>query len=311
MDLYKLRSFHTVAELGSFSRAAEVLFLTQPAVSAQIKDLEYKYKAKLFDRVGRNIKLTAAGETLFGYVNKILDIFEESQAAVNSLKNEGSGYIKLGVSGLPGASLLPGIISNFKNRFPATTFYIKTQRSAAVVESIKQNNFDLGLIVGSDCKLNRPELVEKVLYKDRIVLGVSKKHPLGSRRSVKVEELTNLPLIVSLKNTVSRQALDKLFHEYSFQFNIAYEIDSKSMIKAMVEKNLGIGFFSTLEIRKEVESGLIHSLEIENTPIYRYIHVIYHKNHELSPSAKAFYSFIFNPLEQAEYLRDNESECGK
>lgn len=311
MDLYKLKSFYTVAKLGSFSRAAETLFLTQPAVSAQIKDLEYEYKTKLFDRVGRKIKLTGAGETLMGYVKNILDMYEESHFAVNLLKDAKDGSIKLGVSGLPGARLLPTIISYFKNDFPDTTFSIKAQKSAAVVDSIKQNHFDLGLIVSSECNLNRQELVDKVLYKDRIVIGVSNKHPLAKRKSVNVSELSSMPLIVSLKNTVSRQALDKLFHQYSIPFNIAYEIENKSMIKTMVEKNLGIAFFSTLEIRKEVESNWIHTLEIEDAPFYRYVHVIYHKNHELSPTAMAFYDFMFNPEKQKQFLRENEAECSK
>ncbi len=307
MDLYKLKSFYTVARLGSFSRAAETLFLTQPAVSAQIKDLEYEYKAKLFDRVGRKIKLTRAGETLINYVKNILDIYEESHSAVNMLKDVMDGSIKLGTSVLPGARLLPTIISYFKNDFPDTTFSIKTQKSASVVESIKQNHFDLGLIVSSECKLNKQELIERVLYKDRIVIGVSNNHPLTIRKSITVNELSNMPLIVSLKNTVSRQALDRLFHQYSIPFKIAYEIESKSMIKTMVENNLGISFFSTLEIRKEVESHWMHTLEIEGDPLYRYTHVIYHKNHELSPTAKAFYNFMFDPEKQVEFLKDNES----
>jgi DNA-binding transcriptional LysR family regulator len=120
-----------------------------------------------------------------------------------------------------------------------------------------------------------------------------------------------MPLIVSLKNTVSRQALDKLFHQYSIPFKIAYEIENKSMIKTMVEKNLGIAFFSTLEIRKEVESNWMHTLEIEDDPFYRYIHVIYHKNHELSPAAKAFYNFIFDSEKQVEFLKENETNCTK
>ena len=102
MDLYKLKSFYTVAKLGSFSRAAETLFLTQPAVSAQIKDLEYEFKTKLFDRVGRNIKLTRAGETLISYSKRLLDLYEESQFAVNLLKEAMDGSVKITTSGTPG-----------------------------------------------------------------------------------------------------------------------------------------------------------------------------------------------------------------
>lgn len=309
MDLYKLKSFYTVARLGSFSKAAETLFLTQPAVSAQIKDLEYEYKTKLFDRVGRKIKLTRSGESLIGYVKNILDMYEESHFALNLLKDAKHGSVKLGASGLPGARLLPLMISNFQDIFPDVTFSIKNQQSAAVVESIKQNHIDLGLIVNTECKINKPELVERVLYKDKIVVGVSKKHPLSDRTSINVSELSNLPLIVSLKNTVSRKALDKLFYQYSIPFNIAYEIENKSMIKTMVEMNLGISLFSTLEVKKEVESDWLHTLEIEDIPFYRFIQVIYHKNHELSPSAKAFYDFIFDLVNREQILGNTETEC--
>jgi len=309
MDLYKLKSFYTVAKLGSFSRAAESLFLTQPAVSAQIKDLEYEFKTKLFDRVGRKIKLTRAGETLISYSKRLLDLYEESQFAVNLLKEAMDGSVKISTSGTPGSRLLPLLISNFKGVYPDTDFSIKTQKSISVIESIKQNHFDLGIIVSSECKLQKQELVENILYKDQIVIGVSNEHPLSLRKSISVNELSNMPLIVSSKNTVSRQAMDKFFHQYSIPFIIAYEIDNISMIKTMVENNLGIAFFSSLEIRKEVESKWLHTVEIEDVPLYRYINVIYHKNHELSPATKAFYEFIFNPDNQVGFLRNNQKGC--
>jgi len=311
MDLYKLKSFYTVAKLGSFSRAAETLFLTQPAVSAQIKDLEYEYKTKLFDRVGRKIKLTRSGETLIVYAKNLLDMYEESHFAVNLLKEAMDGSVKIATSGTPGSRLLPALISNFKEVYPDTVFSIKTQKSAEVLESIKQNHFDMGLIVSSECKLDKQELIEKILYKDRVVIAVSNQHPLAMRNSISVNELSNLPLIVSVKNTVSRQAMDKFFHRYSIPFKIAYEIENISMIKTMVEKNLGIAFFSSLEIRKEVESKWLHTVEIEDVPLYRYVNVIYHKNHELSPATKAFYDFIFDPDNQVKFLKNNKADCSQ
>ena len=309
MDLYKLKTFYTVADLGSFSRAAEILFLTQPAVSAQIKDLEYEYKTKLFDRVGRKIKLTRSGETLINYAKKFLDLYSESLFAVNMLKNAMDGSVKLTTSGTPGARLLPSLISGFKEDYPDIDFSIKTQKSISVIESIKQNQFDLGIIVCSECKLDRQELIEKNLYKDRIVIGVSNKHSLAGRKSIKVSELSNMPLIVSAKNTVSRQVMDNFFNKHSIPYSIAYEIENISMIKTMVEKNLGIAFFSSLEIQKEVESQWLHTVEIEDVPLYRYVNVIYHKNHELSPATKAFYNFIFDPNRRDAIVKNNMTKC--
>jgi len=118
-----------------------------------------------------------------------------------------------------------------------------------------------------------------------------------------------MPLIVSAKNTVSRQAMDNFFHKHSIPFTIAYEIENISMIKTMVEKNLGIAFFSSLEIQKEVESQWLHTVEIEDVPLYRYVNVIYHKNHELSPATKAFYNFIFDPNRRDAIVKNNMTKC--
>ena len=302
MDLNKLKTFYTVAELNNFSRAAETLYLTQPAVSAQIKDLEYEYKTKLFDRSGRSISLTEAGEKLIPYVKKLMEIYDESHYALSLLKDTNDGFIKLGVSGLPGARLLPSMISNFKENFTDVSFSIKEQKSAVILELLKQKQIDLGIIVHSEELVNLQGLVEKVLFKDKFVVGVSYDHPLAKKKSIDVEQIIKLPLIVSQKDTVSRQALDRLSSQFSIPFNIAYEIENKSMTKTMVECNLGIAFFSTLEIKKEVESKLIHVLELEDVPFYRYIQVVYNKSRELSPAVKTFYDFIFDLDNQREFI---------
>lgn len=302
MDLNKLKTFYTVAELNNFSRAAEMLYLTQPAVSAQIKDLEFEYKTKLFDRSGRKIRLTEAGEKLIPFVKKLLEVYDESHHALSLLKETNAGFIKLGVSGLPGARLLPAMISSFNEQFNNVSFFIKEQKSAAILEMLKHKQIDLGLIVNSEEFVNLQGLEEKLLYKDKFVVGVSYDHPLAKQKSINVREIIKLPLIVSQKDTVSRQALDQLSSQFSIPFNIAYEIENKSMAKTMVERNLGIAFFSNLEIKKEVESKLIHVLELEDVPFYRYIQVVYNKSRELSPAVRTFYDYIFDLENQKEFI---------
>jgi len=294
MDLFKLKSFKTVAELESFSKAAEILYLTQPAVSAQIKDLESDYNAKLFDRVGRKIKITRSGEVLLRYVNKILETYEDSRSALNMLKDDKSGIVRLNVSELPGTSLLPSVLAGFKKDYPNVSFVLKSEKSKNIIDSIKKNNFDLGIIVNSTPVLEKTDLIDKVLFKDKIVLGVSKDHAFSNRKSINVQDLSNEPIIVSLKDRVSRQALDDLFHKHSIPFHFAYELESKSMTKSLVQKNLGIAFFSSLEIQNEVAANLIHAVSIEEVSFYRYVHVIHHRNKDLTPSVLAFYNYMFS-----------------
>lgn len=295
MDLYKLKSFYTVAKLESFSRAADILYLSQPAVSAQIKDLESVYKVKLFERVGRNIKLTRSGTELLKYVEHILKIYEESHLAIDLLKDAKNGNINLNVSELPGITLLPTLMSSFKTEYPEVTFTLNTDKSAEIIDSVKKNHYDLGFIINSQPAIKNDDLDSRLLHKDRIVLAVSKKHPLAMQNRINVKDLSSLSLIVSQKDTVSRQALDELFRTISIPFRIAYEINSKSMTKSMVEENLGVALLSSLEIEKELEAGEINILEIDGISLYRYIHVICHKSREMSPTVRAFYDFILNP----------------
>ncbi len=298
MDLYKLKSFYTVARLKSFSKAAEVLFLTQPAVSTQIKDLETEYATKLFDRIGRSIELTEAGEILLPFVGKMLDLFDDSLMAVNMLKEPGEGSIKLGVSELPGARLIPSCLASFLNEYPNVRFAITTRKSSMIVKLIKTNKLDIGIIGSSTPEILHHEITGAVLYRDKIVAAMSMDHPFAKRKSITLKDLANQPIIVSLRNTVSRQAIDKLFKRSGIPYTIAYELGNKAMIKTMVEKNMGIAFFSYLEVKKEAESGWIKTLSISDYPFYRYIQIIYHNNKDLSSSQKRFYDYLVDNKEK-------------
>jgi len=165
---------------------------------------------------------------------------------------------------------------------------------------IKQQKLDLGIIGNSEESLGKSELVCKPLYRDEVVVAVSMEHPFAGRDSIKVKELAGLPVIASLKNTVTRQAIDKFFHTFSIPCKIAYEISNKSMIKNMVEKNLGISFFSRLEINRETEMKWLKMLTVEDAPVYRYILAVHHKNKVFSPSLSLFYSFLFGCYKPSE-----------
>lgn len=292
MDLYKLKSFYTVAKLKSFSKAAKVLCLTQPAVSTQIKELEYEYKTKLFERIGRTIQVTPAGEALIPYVKSMLDILNESRFAVNMLKKAGEGSVKLGVSELPGARLIPSCLSAFIKKYPHVDFAITAKKSSIIVELVKSKKLDLGVVGSSFTKISKPNIEGRVIYKDKIVVALSKEHPLAAKDELSVHELMDQPIIVSLRNTVSRHAIDRLFRKSGIPYKIAYEIGNKAMIKTMVEKNLGIAFFSYLDIKKEAELGWIKTMIISDYPFYRYVLAIHHRNKQLSESQKLFYNFL-------------------
>ena len=295
MDLYKLKSFAMVARLEGVSRAAEKLFLTQPAVSAHIKDLENEFGTRLFDRIGRSIRLTKAGEALLPYVESILNLYDDSHFAVDLLKEPEHGSISLGTSNLPGARLVPDCLAAFLRCHPHISVSITAKNSQQILRMVKQQKLDLGIIGSSEENLNAPDLNSRTLFKDEVVVAVSPDHPLARRDSIRIEELAGLPVIVSLKNTISRQAIENFFHKFSIPYTVAYEIgDNLSMIKAMVEKNLGIAFFSRLEIEREAGMGWIKMIPVEDVPFFRYFQVICNKKKEFSPTTELFYNFLFS-----------------
>ncbi|MBL7005859.1 MAG: LysR family transcriptional regulator [Spirochaetia bacterium] len=292
MELYKIKSFTKVSKLLSVSRAAEELYLTQPAVSAHIKDLEYEYGIKLFDRVGRNIQLTVAGRALLPYAYSLLETFEDSHLALNMLKDKEHGTIQLGVSKFPGSRIVPQCLSAFLKKHPSITISIECTNSHDTISMVKKQKLDLGIIGSSEKAVSDDCLESRLLFTDEVVIAVGKDHPFAGRSHIAVEELADQPVIAALRNTVTRNAVDTFFHKFSIPYRLAYEVDNKSMIKNMVSNNLGISFFSSLEIQKDVELGLLKKLKVEGVTVYRYILLIYNKNKKFSPSLELYFNHM-------------------
>ena len=292
MDLIKFKSFLTVAKFGSFSKAAEVLYFSQPAISAHIKELEHEYDTRLFNRFGRNIELTRSGKALIYYVESILDTFEDSKNALNNLKDAGEGQISIGTSSLPGAHIIPEYLSMYKLKYPDVTFNMTVSKAVRIREMVAKKKLDIGIIGSHDPERNDARLVEETIDKDEMVLAIPNSHPLAGREKISIWKLKNLELIVSFKNTLSRQALNKLFLKYDIPYIIKHELDDKAMRISMVQHGLGSAFFTYSEIRREVESKWISVLRIEEEELYRDIVLIRPKDSVMSPSVELFYNFL-------------------
>ncbi|RKX87560.1 MAG: hypothetical protein DRP70_08165 [Spirochaetes bacterium] len=292
MDLIKLKSFLAITELGSFSRAAEVLYFSQPAISAHIKELEYEYDTKLFNRIGRKIELTKSGEALVYYVESILDTFEESKKAINSLKEAGLGELSIGTSSLPGAHLVPEYLSRYKLQNPEVTFNVTISKAVDIREMVLKNKLDIGIIGSQDAEYKDIRLEEKIIDRDEMVLAIPNTHVLSGKEKVSIFDLNNLELIVSFKNTLSRQAINKLFLKYDVPYTIKHEINDKAMRIAMVQNGLGCAFFTYSEIKREVNSKWFSILRIEEETLYRNIVLIHLKEISMSPTVKSFCNFL-------------------
>ncbi|RKX84653.1 MAG: LysR family transcriptional regulator, partial [Spirochaetes bacterium] len=176
MDLIKLKAFCIIAKSGSFSKAAEELFVTQPAVSAQIHDLESIYETKLFERLGHRIILTEEGKALLPFAELIIKTLEESHFAVDDVRNSTAGIIRVGASMLPGMYLLPEIIASFKKECPHISVLLTVALAAKIRHMLKENELDVGIVGSYGRKHQKSVLEEKQILKDRIVLIVGNEH---------------------------------------------------------------------------------------------------------------------------------------
>jgi len=281
-----------VARLGSFSRTAETLYFSQPAISAQIKDLEYEYGEKLFNREGRKIELTKAGEVLLGYVESMMKLYDESKYAVNFIKEKDRGVINMGVSTFPGTHFLPSFMSRYKKENPETAFSLSVGNARKIREKVLKKEIEFGIIGSIDTLSSDSCLSETVLLEDEVVLAVDNNHPLANRDFVNISDLDSLDCISTFKNTVSRQVIRKLFYKHGIDRKVSYEIENKGMTKAMVQNGLGVAFFAHSEVKKEADAQWLTLLRIKDETIFRRIILISHGDLVLSPAAQGFVDFI-------------------
>ncbi len=294
MDVIKLKAFYTVAMLGSFSRAAEKLFFTQPAISSQIKELENEYNTTLFERIGRNIRLTEEGKALLPYAESILKSFEESQFVVDSVGDKKLGSIKLGASALPGVNLMPEFVAEFRKLFPLINFQISVNYAYQIRKMVLNNDLDMGLVGSIEMGGQEEQLVEQTLLNDPIVVVVGREHSWSTRNEITLSELKEQPLILSFKSTITRQVIEKQFRKFDIPLKLAFEIGSTEVIKRMVELNLGISILSFSSVKKEIAAGWLKSLVISDLDLFRRINIIYHKEKLFSSALKLFIDFLLS-----------------
>jgi DNA-binding transcriptional LysR family regulator len=292
MDLIKLKTFYTVARLGNFTRAAETLFFTQPAISLQIKELENEYRCRLFERIGKKVKLTSAGESLLPFAETILKASHNSFDAVSAVLDATSGRIRIGATGFSGVYVLPELITGFKSRYPEVSFDITLRYAKKIRKMILENKLDAGITGGINEPPRDPGLLEKVLARDQIVLVLGPGHRFWDRTDLRTEELADEPVILLPKITVSRQIIRKNFEQKHIPLRVEYEVSNIALIKRMVEKGLGLSFLCRSQIRAECSTGALRGLPFSDMHIPRTINLIYHRDKSLSPSLSLFIDYL-------------------
>lgn len=293
MELSQLRSFLQVAAEGSVTRAAEALFLTQPAVTQQIHNLEAELGMLLFERTGRGMRLTPAGEAFREYVRRSLALLDEARQVIGDLEQGISGRLVVGAGVTTSIFRLPGWLREFREQYPAVDVVVRTGRSREIAALALAREIDLGLVTSP---VDHPDLRVTELFEEEIVL-------VGAHTEQSVD-LTMTPLILFPQGTGFREYLDHVFLAAGIRPRVKMETDSVEAIKSFVTVGLGLSFLPLSAVETEIASGSLRRCQIDALPpLTRRTAVIYRHDRYRSIAARAFLRIVGNEAGEQETQR--------
>ncbi|KAA9008581.1 LysR family transcriptional regulator [Paenibacillus spiritus] len=264
MNISQLETLIMISKTMSFRKAGELLNLTQPAVSAQIKSLEEEFKTQLVDR-NQPVTLTDRGQVFLAHAERIVDIVDELRQRLADLEETPQGHIVLGTTTSIAIQILPRILSYFQDQFPHIKTSIQSMSSSQIYQQVENGIVDVGIgyLIGQN-----PGFNTSVLYYDTFELVVSPRHPLASQRTAGVEALGRTPLILLSPDTVGRRFAEEVFARHGIQPQVIMELTSSEEVKRMVELDLGAAIISKQSVASEVRAGtlrIVPILELEVT----------------------------------------------
>lgn len=290
MTLHQLRIFLAVARLRSFTQAADGLHLSQPDVSLHIRELEEEIGLKLFDRLGKRIHLTQAGEVLKEHANRIFAQLRETEQALAELKGLMRGSLLIGASTTIGMYLLPQALSEFRRRFPGIYVNMKIANTQEIERLVLGMEVDVGFTGG--VLTPSKELKVETYLEDELVLILSPRHLLARKRKISLADLKEETFVLREPGSATRQVFEKALREQKMALKIGMELDSTEAIKWAVAEGLGISVVSKHAVTKEAKTGLLSGHKIHALPLYRPLHIVYHSQKLLPPAARAFLEML-------------------
>jgi DNA-binding transcriptional LysR family regulator len=288
MDLHRLEIFCKVVEFRSFTLAAEALRLSQPTVSEHIRSLEEMVGDKLVDRLGREVRLTPAGQILWRYAQKLLHLRDEAYQALANHRGELLGRLDIGASTIPGSYLLPRLLGLFKKRYPAIHITLKICNTAAVAEMVLKGEIGLGL-AGSQVPDKR--LLFEEVYLDELNLVVLPQHPWAEREEVALTELYGQPYIVRERGSGTQMAVKKILEAHGLEFHkltVAAEMPNTEAVRQSILAGLGLSILSRLAVASDLAHGDLVAVKIKGVVLQRPLYLVSRQGREIPPLYATF-----------------------
>jgi DNA-binding transcriptional LysR family regulator len=285
INLNQLWIFHNVAKYKSFTRAAEESYLTQPSVSTQVKLLENAYKIKLFERFGKKIELTNAGEALYSYTEKIFNLIREVDSIIQDIKGIKSGTIKVSTSLTLATYYLPNFLKAFKMKYPNIEIQMTAGNTREVMENILTFKSDLGFIGNFE---SHEKLVITPFSEEELVIIVHPSHEFSGRNRIHPSKLDGQPFILREQGSGTREVVEQALKRNQVAVRVVMELGTNEVIKKAVEAGLGISIVPINLVKREIEEGLLKAIRLSKEDILRKFYMIYHKDKHITNLIKTF-----------------------
>ncbi len=293
MDLRQLRVFVEVARQGSFTRAAKLLHIAQPAVSISIRKLEEKLELTLLNRQEKRVTLTAEGESLLAHAHRILENCSAAEAEMTEMRGLECGEVRVGIPPMMSSYYIPLIISAFRERYPNLKLSVNGEGAASIQRMISKGEIDMGVIAGHKV----PEGLEcQHFLREEIVACVPADHPLAGRDTIAFADFLKEPLIVFKQGYYMRELMDELVEENNLKPKVVFETNLFSLVRSLVKERLGISTFLRMVVSGDPELAAVSF----DPPLYLDLVIAWKANRYLSRANRAFIDFLFEKTSSQE-----------
>lgn len=289
INLNRLLTFHEAAEELNFSTAAQKLSITQPAVSAQIHNLEEDLGVKLFNRIGRIIALSEAGEVLRGFSRRIFRLLDEAESVMDELRLVRRGTLKIGTTTTYAGHIMPPLLSRFQTEFPMVKVILHEGSSMDIAKRVAKLEIEVAVVAYSG---NLKNVQFDLLRQEELVLVLPPGHPLATRTSVSIKALAKEKFILREKGSSTRLIMRNLFRQHRINPPVVFETSNVDFIKEQVANGMGVSFLTRSAVSEELASGRMATAKLKEEKLKLEIYSAIRIGHELSQPARAFLDIV-------------------
>jgi DNA-binding transcriptional LysR family regulator len=291
MDLWQMKIFVAIVDAKSFSKASELIHLSQPTVSSHIKELENYFGCRLLDRLGKHTEPTKAGHILYQYAKKIIKLKEQAEAAVNDFLGENKGSVVIGASTIPSGYILPKIIGHFSQKYPGICIELIAGDTTQIIQDIKKGNIEAGFV---GAKIEDALLIQEEFVRDEMKLIIPEDHPWADREIVSCTELADQAFIARERGSGTWQSILKSMNNAGFDSHHIHTPiimgNTVSVIQSILH-GAGISILSTVAVQDYIKKGQLKALTIRELDLSRFFYLTTSSRRYISPICKKFIEF--------------------